>query len=207
MCITTPRGTLEALEGHETQSTLQRKAYRDEHLLEEVERLQAHTRRSLGAPWFPLVLFGGLTMLSALFVSVSGPGVLVIFWPIAGALAMAAIHGHYRRRGRARGLSGPKRQWWLGAGLFAASLGGALVGGRVAGTAAALVVPIAATFAAYVLFGWLQHNPVLPAAVAVAAGIAAGLALAGGEPWVVEVAFGAGLMGAGIVVRGYQAVR
>jgi hypothetical protein len=45
--------------------------------LDDIARLRGRTRKSLGVPWFPLVCFGVLTMLSAPLMAGAGTAALV----------------------------------------------------------------------------------------------------------------------------------
>ncbi|MBJ7608174.1 MAG: hypothetical protein JF887_01920 [Candidatus Dormibacteraeota bacterium] len=56
-------------------------------------------------------------------------------------------------------------------------------------------------FAGYVALGWLQRSPVGPLAVLPGTALAVALAIRGQPPWLVELAFGAALTIAGVIVR------
>ena len=105
-------------------------------MLGEIDQLRQRARRTLGAPWFPLVCFGALTMLSAPLLAVAGTAVLAPFWIPAGGGGMLFTRRHYRRRIRGRGVAGHgRRAWAVGvptcAGAFAAADHGGTAAGEV----------------------------------------------------------------------------
>jgi hypothetical protein len=170
--------------------------------LGEVATLRTRTRRSLGAPWFPPVVFGALTVLSSPFVAAAGTVVLAPFWLVAGTLTMYAVARHYRRRARMRGVTGAGRRVGLVATAMAgACFAGGLAGGMLAGPGAGVLAPIGAVVAGYAVLGRMQHRAA--PALGVAAGGAAALALqrAGGSPWGVELVFGAAVLATGAWLR------
>lgn len=167
-------------------------------VLGEVARLRQGTRRSLGVPWFPMVCFGALTILSAPLVAAVGPAVLAPTWLVAGTAGMLLIRRHYRLRARRRGVSGGgPRVWGVALAMFAGCFAAGVVGGTVAGEAAGVLAPIIVVVAGYVALGCLQRNPVPSLAVAPGAGLAVTCVALGLAPWVVELTFGAGLLAAG----------
>lgn len=165
--------------------------------LSEVAWLRRRTRRSLGTPWFPLVCFGALTMLSAPLVAAAGVSVLAPYWVMAGAGGMLLTRRHYQHRGRRRGVAGRRRAWAVAAAMFASCFAAGIIAGVAAGKAAGVLAPVLVVLAGYALFGWLQRSLALAVAVAPGAALAVALVLAGASPWAVELTFGAALVAAG----------
>jgi hypothetical protein len=69
--------------------------------LGEAEWAQRTTRRVKRSVWFPLVVFGALTMVSAALCvndAFQPSNALSTFWLVAGPLGYAAVYGFYRRR-------------------------------------------------------------------------------------------------------------
>lgn len=162
--------------------------------LGDVARLRRRTRRALGAPWFPLLCFGMLSMLSAPLVAATGTVVLAPLWVVGGGAGMLLTRRHYRRRARQRGVIGRGRRAWA---IALAMFVGCLVAGAVAG----LLAPIVVVVAGYVALGWQQRDFVPSLAIAPGAALAAAFALAGLAPWLVELTFGAALVAAGAGLR------
>jgi len=174
--------------------------------LDDLSRLRRRTRRSLGAPWFPLVCFGALTLLSAPLVAVAGTSVLLPLWLMAGAAGMLLTRRHYRRRARDRGVTGRGRLVWkIAVVMFVACLGAGVAAGMLGGEAAGLLAPIVIVLAGYLALGWLQRDPVPSLALAPGAALAVAAALAGLAPWIVELTFGIALTAAGAGLRAVQA--
>jgi hypothetical protein len=169
--------------------------------LAEIAGLRRRTRRSLGMPWFPLVCFGALTMLSAPAVAVAGVGALAPFWAVAGAGGMLLTRRHYRHRSRRRGAAGRRRAWTVAGAMFAGGFAAGVGAGVAAGETAGVLAPIAVVLAGYAVFGWLQRSLSPALAVAPGAAVAAALALADVSPWVIELTFGAALVAAGVSLR------
>jgi hypothetical protein len=170
--------------------------------LEDIARLQRHTRRSLGTPWFPLLCFGAVNVLSAPLVAVAGGAVLAPLWIVAGGAAMFLTSRHYRHRAERSGVTGHGRRVWLVAiAMFVSCLAAGIVAGTLAGQAAGLLGPIVVVLTGYIIIGWVQHSAIPPLAVGPPVALAAVLAATGQAPWVVELAFGGALMLVGIGLR------
>lgn len=75
--------------------------------LQDVEAHRGQARSDLQGMWFPLVLFGALTLVSAVVVVTAGPDWLGLFWLVAGPAGGAAIAVHSVRRERRRGVRRP----------------------------------------------------------------------------------------------------
>ncbi len=170
-------------------------------LLGDLADLRQSTRRSLGAPWFPLIVFGSLTALAGVLVDAFGPSVLLAYWLLASPAGLLAVRRHYRARGRRRGVTGRGRPaWMIGVMLSCLCLAAGIVGGRLGGAPAGLLAPVWIAVAGYVAFGVLQRR-VAPALGVAACAAVTTVAAAGGAPsWAVEVLFGAGLIVVGVLL-------
>ncbi len=175
-------------------------------ILGDIARLRRRTRRALGLPWFPLVCFGGLTMLSAPVVAVAGVSALAPLWLVAGAAGMLATRRHYRNHARQLGLAGRgRRTWTVAVAISVLGMTAGVVGGTAGGAAGGVLAPIAVVVAGYLVLGWLQGNVLPGLAVALAAMVAVVVVLAGRPPWVTELTFGAALVVAGAAARAVTA--
>ncbi len=170
--------------------------------LEDLARLRRRRRR-LGAPWFALVCFGALTMLSAPLIAVTSPAALLPLWVVGGAGGMLLMRHYYRRRARQRGVTGRgRRAWTVGVVMFVTCLAAEIAIGLMnGGETASLTTPIVMTLAGYLALGWLARDPVPSLAIVPGAALAAALALAGLAPWIVELTFGATLVAVGAGLR------
>ncbi len=170
-------------------------------LLGDLADLRRSTRRSLGAPWFPLVTFGSLTALSGALVAAFGPSALLAYWLLASPAGLLAVRRHYRVRGRRRGVTGRGRPAWvIGVTLSCLCLAAGIVGGRLGGAPGGLLAPVWVAVAGYVAFGVLQHQIVPAVGVAACAAVTTVAAAQGARPWALEVLFGAGLVVLGVVL-------
>ena len=170
--------------------------------LDDVARLRGRTRRSLGAPWFPLVCFGVLTMLSAPLIAGAGTAALLPLWLVAGAAGMVLTRRYYRRRGRRHGVTGRGRRAWIAAAaLFPACVIAGVTGGMAGGAAGGVLASVAVVVAGYFAMGLLQHNLAAALAVTPGAVLAVALILAGLAPWIAELTFGAAMVAAGAGLR------
>lgn len=174
--------------------------------LDDLQRVRRRTRRSLGAPWFPLICFGTLTVLSAPLVAVAGPAGLLPLWLVAGGVGMLLTRRHYRRRAHERGVTGRgRRVWAVAGGMCVGCMAAGVAAGMTSGEAGGVLAPMVVVLAGYVVLGWWQRDPVAPLALAPGTALAGGFALAGLEPWTVELIFGAALIMAGAGLRAARA--
>ncbi len=169
--------------------------------LSEIARLRRRTRRSLGTPWFPLVCFGALTMLSAPLIAMAGEAALAPFWAVAGGGGMLLTRRHYQRRSRQRGAASRRRVWTVAAAMFVGGFAAGIVGGVTGGESAGVLAPVVVVLTGYAVLGWLQRSLALSLAVAPGAALAVALVLAEARPWAVELTFGAALVAAGVCLR------
>jgi positive regulator of sigma E activity len=88
--------------------------------LQEIDTLRRETRSALQSFWFPLVLFGALTLVAAPLCRVDDGAALGLFWALAGPAGAIAVGAFYARRDNDIGLSRPAWPYILAAiGLMA----------------------------------------------------------------------------------------
>jgi hypothetical protein len=146
------------------------KAYAYE-LIGEVHRVRRRTRARASVMWFPLLLFGALSLVSALVVVRYGGRALGPYWMVAGPAGGIATAIASWRRGSRLGVSVPGAPYAAAAAfiLVGASLAGwagdALGKHLISAAGPSLVVSMG-----YLLFARLERSPALT-------GVAAGLAV------------------------------
>ncbi len=169
-------------------------------LLRHVESVGSQTRNLLRAFWFPLVVFGAITLASAV-VHFAAPGAAVgLYWAVAGSIGGIAVGRYYRNRELRIGLSRPALPYILTAvGIFV----GAFVLPMFTHGDLQEVVSAFAVAAGYLAFAWLERTgwlvlvALLMAAIPVAV-LAAGVDHPGA---VAAAATGAALLATGLVAR------
>jgi hypothetical protein len=175
-------------------------------LLSEIGRLRRRTRADLQGIWFPLVLFGALSMASALVALRFGGVPLGLFWVVAAPAGSAVTAVYYRRRARRIGLEAPATPYVITAAVLVlgAFLTGGLGGALGVATVSALGPPLCVS-AGYLLFARLAHSWGL-AAVAIALSaltVAIGIAKmpADQATWSLAMVYGAVFVGTGLFFR------
>lgn len=180
--------------------------------LSHVDMLRRKTRNQLQDMWFPLALFGALTLTSIpVFLSYGGP-MLAIYWVITGILGGAAVSGYYHRREQQLGLVSPAGPYLL---TGSAIVVGCMITGALGG---AMGLPALSTFgpglivaAGQGVFAWLERSRRL-AAISFALGAAAVIvwALQLGDhagQVVLSATYGTVLVLAGLVYRSASSAR
>ncbi len=173
--------------------------------LEELERVRRETRADLQGFWFPLVLFGGLVLLSIplLMTDDAAPAV---FWAVAGPAGGAAVGWYYHRHELRLGVVRSGLPYVLvTVGLMAgAFLLPALTSGRLQEVAAAFAVA-----AGYLAFAALERSWVVAAVAACMAAVAcAALASNVEHPGLVAWSvIGLVMLGTGIALRPARTAR
>ena len=171
-------------------------------VLGELARLRTETRRGWGSPWFALICFGSVAVLAAAAMEALGSAGLVGAWVLAGGVAFGLTRRHFRRRARIAGVvgrGGSASRWSLTA--FALCFIAAAVGSRADAREGAVVASIVVVLVSYLALGLWERRSDGPVAVALATVPAFVLVGLSGAPWLVELAFGAGLIAAGGVLR------
>lgn len=168
--------------------------------LAELRRLRRRTRGTLRSVWFPLVLFGALSIVSAPFYAIGGAAVGV-FWLLAAPAGIVVTSRYFHRRERRLGLEGAAAPY-VATGIamaLAAWLTGALGGGGDVSTYG----PPLAIAAGTLVFAALDRSAQLAAVAAALLAVAGAVALAGlDSPGpLLAVSFGAGYLIAGLLFR------
>ncbi|MGI8593301.1 MAG: hypothetical protein ACR2ML_02860 [Solirubrobacteraceae bacterium] len=168
--------------------------------LAELAHLRSRTRGTLRSFWFPLVLFGGLTLASAPLYAIGGAAVGV-FWLVAAPAGIVATSRYYRRRELRLGIEGPTAPY-VATGIaiaLAAWLTGALGGEEVSTYGPSLAIA-----AGTLVFAALDRSAALAGVAAGLVAAAAAVALAGvgtAAAPLLAAAFGAGYLIAGLLFR------
>lgn len=131
-------------------------------LISDVEGIRRRSRARASTMWFPLVLFGTLSVASAGVVLAYGGDALGLYWWVVGPVAGVATAAHAMWRGRRVGV---ETRWGpyvaLGvtilAGTSAMGAGGALVGWPMMSA----VGPSLVVSGGLVLFAYLERSPLL----------------------------------------------
>jgi hypothetical protein len=127
----------------------------------------------LASVWFPLVVFGGLTLASAGAAASGGGAALGVFWVVASPLGLVLVWRHYARRSRRIGIAAPG-----GHAMFA--LGAALAVGTFA--AGALFPPTGPAYtlaAGYLVMGRVARSRTMTLLGAATAAVTLALELGG----------------------------
>lgn len=166
--------------------------------LGELDALRTQTRRRLEGFSFPLVLFGGLSLLAAAASAVAGVEAQALFWLFAGPGGGIAVSFHYRRRELELGLT---RAAWPYVATAVALIVGAFVLGALEQPWS--VGPWLAVAAGYLVFGWLERSVALMGMALALGALAVAVGAQGVEPVAVLLngAYGAVFLAAGLVLR------
>ena len=168
--------------------------------LAQVDELRRRTRSALASAWYPLVVFGLITVLSAGVPLVAHEALVGAYWLVVGGAGSALVARHYRRREDEIGLAEPWVPYALvGVAIFVACLGLGFFGSgdvRVAG-------PPLAVAAGYLVLATLDRCLSLGLlAVGMAVVVLAVLAVDPGHPYSVQsLVIGAGTVGVGLALR------
>jgi hypothetical protein len=180
--------------------------------IERVQELRLRTRGSLVSFWFPLLVFGSLTLGSLLVIAFANGPLIGVYWLVGGTLGGIATARHYRRRERAIGLeSEPAPYVAVGlAVIVGCLLSGAIAGALEADRAAALV-PSFVIAAGYAAFAWLDRSIRLAAIAALlgvfALGVAATSLSAARTAFVLALGYGAVGVCTGLALRAAERPR
>ena len=163
--------------------------------LEKIDGVRRQTRADLRAFWFPLVVFGSLTLGSAAVVPAAGGDAVGLYWAIAGPAGGVATGWYYYRHQQRTGVEGPAAPY-VATGL-AILVGALLAGGLGSASAselAAAVGPTMVVSAGYFVFARLERSVVLAALAAGLGALAVAVGLSGmdGEPATVVLALCSG---------------
>jgi hypothetical protein len=168
--------------------------------LAEIDRATARTRAALRSIWYPLVVYGALTLATGALDGFASATVAAVFLLVGLVAAVIAVNRYYAGRGVD---AGGGRAYLR---LLVAYVVGSIVAGGIAanlgGEGAALVAQAIVFLAFYLALARLAHS-VLLAAIGVGFLVLCGtLALAGPAH---EVAIAQFVLGAALVVSGLYA--
>ena len=138
-----------------------------EQTLEAVAGLRQRARADVRALWFPLVLFGLLTLLSVLIGEATG-NVSGLFWAAAGPAGAVVTAIYYSRCWDQVGVSGAGAAFFLtGVAILVGVFAFAALASALGSQRAAALVPVLIVSAGYIVFAWLERS-VFVAMIAVA---------------------------------------
>jgi hypothetical protein len=130
--------------------------------LMELKELRQRTRSRLDDYWFPLVVFGALSIASAPFSWLLDGAAMGLFWLVAAPAGSVAVSVHCRRRELSLGLGADARPYLLTAsGIFVVAMAAVTLGGAFDREMLAAVGPPLAVSAGYLIFGHLVRSHVV----------------------------------------------
>ncbi len=181
-------------------------------LLDSVARVRRRTRLSMSALWFPLVVFGSLTLVSAVVSWQVSADALGAYWLVAAPVGSVATSLFYRRRERRVGLEMPARPAVLAvAVILLGAFGSGALGGVLGAETLAAVGPPLSVSAGYLMFARLERSLPLGAVAVALAVTALGVVAAGTTPedatTVLAVVYGLAFVVTGLAYRLQRAVR
>jgi hypothetical protein len=161
-------------------------------------------RRDVGIAWFPLALFGTLTLAS---IAVARPASSAqTYWLIAGPLGGVAVAVYAYRRGSALGIEG-RAIWYVvtAAALMVAALGSAWLAGPIGLPWLARFGPPLVVAAGYIAFAWIERNlvvAIVAAALLVVTGAMALLQLSSADAGIaLTLLYGVAFVATGLALR------
>jgi len=169
-------------------------------LLEQAEHRRERAQADLDAFWFPLVLFGSLSMVAAGLSLAVGLDSLGLFWLVAGPGGGALTARHYIRRGRRLGVG---RVGWPYVAVSAALMIGAFLTGGLGTGLVQELGPVSCVACCYLGFAWIERSVAVACVALGMGGVIAALALLQ-PPATVELALlgtGALMLTSGLFVR------
>lgn len=166
--------------------------------LGDLDALRIQTRRRLEGVSYPLVLFGGLSLIAAAMSAVAGEDAQAPFWLFAGPGGGIAVSLHYRRREVELGLA---RAAWPYVATAVALMVGAFVLGAL--EQPWRVGPWLAIGVGYLVFGWLERSAAVAAMALALAALAVVVGAEGLEPVTVLLngVYGAAFLATGLALR------
>lgn len=169
-----------------------------------IRSTRERTRSDLSSFWYPLVLFGVLTMLSTPFFWLWDGSGVGLFWLVAAPAGTAAVSRHYRRRAFSTGVTRSPRAYVITAyGLIGACFGLGFGGGIAGQTDIAGFGPPLAIAVAYVIYAWLEDSPLLALVACLLGGLTIALATADvtDAPQILALAYGLSFVSVGLLMR------
>jgi hypothetical protein len=127
-----------------------------EQLIGDIEEQRRRARKALGMYWFPLVVFGGFSLIAALTLEVGAPHAILALWIVAAPVGIVATAIYYGRRAHRIGLSAPPLPFMVTGVLLA--LGAGLLGWLGRDAPVGYAGPMLVIGAGYLVFAWLQRS-------------------------------------------------
>lgn len=161
-------------------------------------------RADLRAYWYPLVVFGVLTLLSTPFFELWDGAGAGLFWLVAAPAGIALVVRHYHRRELSVGLASAPRPYVVTAVCLVAACFALGFGGGIAGEPdVANFGPPVAVAVAYLVYAWLERTVLLALLAIALAGLTVALALGDIERanQIVAAADGASFVLVGLLAR------
>lgn len=173
-------------------------------LLADTHSIRDRTRASMQALWFPLVLFGLLSLASAGVSWRSGGEALGIFWLIAAPVGIVATSIYYRRSEHRIGLETPVLPAVVGvAVIIIGCFGTGFLGGALDAPRLSAAGPPLAISAGYLIFAWVNRRAWLAATAFALAALDVALVAAGASAdtmaTVLSAAYGTAFLVIGLV--------
>ena len=172
--------------------------------LTSIRSTRERTRADRRSYWYPLVVFGVLTLLSTPFFELwHGAGAGAV-WLVAAPAGIAVVARHYRRRELSVGLASAPRPYLVTAACLVAACFALGFGGGIAGEPdVANCGPPLAVAVAYVVYAWLERTALLALLACALAGLTIALALGdvGRANQIVAAADGASFVLVGLLAR------
>jgi hypothetical protein len=172
--------------------------------LREVDALRRRTLSQRRSIWFPLVLFGVLSLGAAVACEAAGDHAVALYWALAGPAGGIATGAYAYRRSLRVGVAASPLPYLATAVaiVVGASLAGALSTGSARATAPYLVVALG-----FLVFAWLDRHPV--AAFAALVGLIAAVAVVATDPEhgcaILSATFGLAFAATGLALRRAEA--
>jgi hypothetical protein len=146
--------------------------------LTSIRSTRRRTRADLRSYWYPLVVFGVLTLLSSPFFELWDGAGAGLFWLVAAPAGIALVMRHYRHRELTVGLASAPRPYVVTAACLVAACFALGFGGGIAGEQdVASFGPPLAVSAAYLVYAWLERAALLALLAFALAGLTIALAL------------------------------
>jgi hypothetical protein len=156
----------------------------DHHLaaetLEQVQEVRRSTRSDLRAFWFPLVVFGAVTIVSAAVVAAAGGEALAVYWPVAGTAGGILTGWYYGRREHQLGIEGSATPYIATAvAIMVGAMLAGVLGSQFGSGLAGAVGPSVVVAAGYFVFARLERSTTLAALAGIMLALAVGVAFSG----------------------------
>lgn len=167
--------------------------------LQQVEQLHRNTHAMLHTFWFPLLFWGGVTLLSGLSVALAGIQSLEWFWPIAGTSGFFVMAVYFTRREKNIGVKGSA---WPYIALALALMAGAGLSSSFGTSYSKEIGSWLVVSIAYLGFAYLARSWALAGLAAVLGFLAALVGLGHGESYIpLSLAYGLSFIIAGLVAQ------